>query len=87
MPAHTYDGVGLRVGDILIAGYARGFAPSVAAYCADDGLLTGIVTYGSAGTIGLDTMTRINGGGSAPHTMPSVHCQDAITRWNRSLAP
>lgn len=51
----SYDGVGLRIGDVLVAGYAIGFAPGIVAYCADEGLLTGMVTYGHAGIIRADT--------------------------------
>lgn len=84
-PAHTYEGVGLRVGDILVAGYARGFAPSVAAYCADDGLLTGIVTFGGSGTIGADHLRRINDGHAGAAAETSARCRAAIEKWNPSL--
>jgi hypothetical protein len=84
-PLHTYDGVGLRVGDVLVAGYARGFAPGLIAYCADQGLLTGVVTYGQVGTVGADRMTQVNHDGSKPSAEPSAHCRDAVEKWNPSL--
>jgi hypothetical protein len=84
-PAHSYDGVGLRIGDVLVAGYARGFAPGVIAYCADQGLLTGIVTFGQVGTVGADRMMRVNRGSAEPSAEPSAHCRDAIEKWNPSL--
>ena len=84
-PARSYDGVGLRVGDVLIAGYARGFAPGVLAYCADQGLLTGIVTFGHVGTIGTDLLRRVNDGDSEAAAETSAHCRDAIDTWNPSL--
>jgi hypothetical protein len=85
-PAHSFDGVGLRVGNVLIAGYARGFAPGVLAYCADKGLLTGIVTFGHVGTIGTDLLKRVNRGSSEAAAEPSAFCRDAIDRWNPSLS-
>jgi len=84
-PTRSYDGVGLRVGDVLVAGYAHGFAPGVLAYCADQGLLTGIATYGHTGTVGPDRMTRTNNAASGSSTEPSAHCRDAIDKWNPSL--
>lgn len=84
-PTLSHEGVGLRVGDVLVAGYARGFAPGVIAYCADRGLLTGVGTYGHVGSIGADRMVRVGGGGSEPSTEPSRHCRDAIEKWNPSL--
>jgi hypothetical protein len=84
-PLHSYDGVGLRVGDVLVAGYAHGFAPGLIAYCADRGLLTGVGTFGQVGTVGADRMTRVNDGASKPSAEPSAHCRDAIEKWNPSL--
>ncbi len=84
-PARSFDGVGLRVGDVLIAGYARGFAPGVLAYCADQGLLTGIVTFGHVGTIGTDLLTRANAGNSGARVETSAFCREAIDKWNPSL--
>ncbi|HET6618966.1 MAG TPA: hypothetical protein VFG64_03435 [Dongiaceae bacterium] len=85
-PARSYDGVGLRVGDVLVAGYARGFAPGLIAYCADEGLLTGVGTFGQVGTVSADSMKRVNDGVSRARTEPSAHCRDAIEEWNPSLA-
>ncbi|MEZ5832660.1 MAG: hypothetical protein R3D05_15915 [Dongiaceae bacterium] len=84
-PARSYDGVGLRIGDVLVAGYARGFAPSVVAYCADQGLLTGIVTYGHSGTIGADSLTRASGGSAGTARETSARCRGAIEKWNPTL--
>jgi hypothetical protein len=77
----SFEGVGLRIGDVLVASYARGFAPGILAYCIDDGLLSGIATYGHIGTIAQDRMVR---GGTA-EVEPSARCRDAIGRWNPSL--
>ena len=82
-PARSYEGVGLRVGDVLVASYGNGFAPGILAYCADEGLLTGVGTYGHVGTVGADRMVRANNGGSADE--PSARCREAIERWNPSL--
>ena len=84
-PARSYEGVGLRVGDVLVASYGNGFAPGIIAYCADEGLLTGVGTYGHVGTVGADRMVRANNGGSAAGPEPSARCRDAIERWNPSL--
>jgi hypothetical protein len=84
-PARSYEGVGLRVGDVLVASYGNGFAPGIIAYCADQGLLTGVGTYGHVGTVGADRMVRANSGGPAEGAEPSARCRDAIERWNPSL--
>jgi hypothetical protein len=84
-PARSYEGVGLRVGDVLVASYGNGFAPGIIAYCADQGRLTGVGTYGHVGTIGADLMVRVNDGGAAAGTEMSPRCKDAIERWNPSL--
>jgi hypothetical protein len=83
-PARSYEGVGLRVGDVLVASYGTGFAPGIIAYCADEGLLTGVGTYGHVGTVGADLMIRVSAGGvGGAETSP--RCRDAIERWNPSL--
>lgn len=84
-PERSFEGVGLRIGDVLVAGYAHGFAPGVIAYCADAGLLTGIATYGHTGLIGADRMKRVNAGNAGASAEPSGRCRDAIARWNPSL--
>ena len=85
-PARSYEGVGVRIGDVLVAGYARGFAPGVLAYCTDQGVLTGVATYGHVGTVGPDRMTRVNDAASGSSAEPSARCQDAINKWNPSLS-
>lgn len=84
-PARSYEGVGLRVGDVLVASYGNGFAPGIIAYCADEGLLSGVGTYGHVGTIGADRMVRADNGGSADGAKPSLRCREAVERWNPSL--
>lgn len=84
-PARSYEGVGLRVGDVLVASYGNGFAPGIIAYCADEGLLTGVGTYGHVGTVGADRMVRASNGNPAEGPEPSARCRDAIERWNPSL--
>lgn len=84
-PERSFDGVGLRVGDVLVASYGRGFAPGIIAYCADHGLLTGVVTYGYVGTVVADSMKRVNDGGGGASPEPSARCREAIDKWNPSL--
>jgi hypothetical protein len=84
-PARSYEGVGLRVGDVLVASYGNGFAPGIIAYCADEGLLTGVGTYGHVGTVGADLMVRANAGSTGTGAETSARCRDAIERWNPSL--
>jgi hypothetical protein len=84
-PARSYEGVGLRVGDVLVASYGNGFAPGIIAYCADEGLLTGVGTYGHVGTVGAYRMVRADRGAAANGAEPSPRCRDAVERWNPSL--
>lgn len=81
----TYDGAGLRVGDVLIAGFARGFAPAIVAYCADAHVLTGLATYGHSGTVTPDRLVQSGMDGDASDAMPSERCRNAIETWNPSL--
>ena len=83
-PARSYEGVGLRVGDVLVASYGNGFAPGIIAYCADEGVLTGVGTYGHVGTVGADLMIRVNAAGAVAGAGTSPRCRDAIERWNPS---
>lgn len=85
-PERSYEGVGLRIGDVLVAGYAKGFAPGVLAYCADKNVLTGIATYGHVGTIRADRMTRSGTDSAGADAEPSARCRAAINKWNPSLA-
>ena len=82
-PARSDEGVGVRIGDVLVASYGDGFAPGIIAYCADPDLLTGVGTYGHVGTIGADRMIRADAGEAGAETSP--RCRDAIERWNPSL--
>jgi hypothetical protein len=83
-PERSYEGVGLRVGDVLVASYGNGFAPGIIAYCADEGLLTGVGTYGHVGTVGADLMIRVHEDGAGPSGETSPRCREAIERWNPS---
>jgi hypothetical protein len=85
-PERSFEGVGLRVGDVLVAGYAKGFAPGLVAYCIDHDVLTGVSTYGHSGTIGADFLLRSGTDGDAVNAQPSVHCRDAVGKWNPSLS-
>jgi hypothetical protein len=84
-PERSFEGVGLRIGDVLVAGYARGFAPGLVAYCIDQDVLTGISTYGHSGTIGVDRMLRAGTDNADTAAQPSDHCRAAIDKWNPSL--
>ncbi len=81
----TFDGAGLRVGDVLIAGFARGFAPAIVAYCADAHVLTGLATYGHSGTVTPDRLVQSGTEGNAIDAMPSERCRNAIETWNPTL--
>lgn len=85
MAEQVYEGVGLRVGDVLIAGYARGFAPAVVAYCVDPHVLTGLATYGHSGTVTPDRLVPAGIDGNGDDATPSEHCRSAIAAWNPSL--
>ena len=81
----TYEGVGLRIGDVLIAGFARGFAPALVAYCADAHVLTGLATYGHSGTVTPDRLVQAGTDGNTAAAEPSTRCRAAIDKWNPSL--
>lgn len=85
-PERSFEGVGLRIGDVLVAGYAKGFAPGLVAYCIDGDVLTGVSTYGHSGTIGADRLLRAGTDGAAVSAQPSAQCRAAIDKWNPSLS-
>jgi hypothetical protein len=84
-PERSFEGVGLRIGDVLVAGYAKGFAPSLVAYCIDGEVLTGVSTYGHSGTIGADRLLRDGIDSTNAMAQPSDYCRAAIDKWNPSL--
>lgn len=84
-PERSFEGVGLRIGDVLVAGYAKGFAPGLVAYCIDGAVLTGVSTYGHSGTIGADRLLRAGTDGNDAAAQPSDDCRAAIDQWNPSL--
>ncbi len=84
-PERSFEGVGLRIGDVLVAGYAKGFAPGLVAYCIDGAVLTGVSTYGHSGSIGADRLLRAGTDGSDATAQPSEDCRAAIDKWNPSL--
>lgn len=86
-PDQTYEGVGLRIGDVLIAGFARDFAPALVAYCADPHVLTGLATYGHSGTVTPDRLVQAGTDGNTAAAQPSTRCRTAIGKWNPSLIP
>jgi hypothetical protein len=84
-PEKADVGVGLRIGDVLVAGYAKGFAPGLVAYCIDGDLLTGVSTYGHSGTVGADRLLRAGSSIADAMAQPSDYCRAAIDAWNPSL--
>jgi hypothetical protein len=84
-PERSFEGVGLRIGDVLVAGYAKGFAPGLVAYCIDHDVLTGVSTYGHSGTIGADRLLRSGTDGASTGAQPSAQCRAAVDKWNPSL--
>lgn len=84
-PLQIYEGVGLRVGDVLIAGYARGFAPAVIAYCVDARVLIGLATYGHSGTVTPDRLVHAGTDGNAAAAVPSARCREAVEARNPTL--
>ena len=64
-PGDSYIGNGIRVGDIMVVGYAEGRAPGTVAYCIRDGNLDGVWAYGGDTRLGRETLRRQSGAGAA----------------------
>jgi hypothetical protein len=57
-PRDSYLGNGIRIGNIMVVGYALGRAPGTAAYCIHGGDLDGLWAYGADSRLGRETLHR-----------------------------
>lgn len=57
-PRISYVGNGIRIGDIMVVGYAQGRAPGTVAYCIHEGSLVGVWAYGGDARLGRETLRR-----------------------------
>jgi len=57
-PGSSYVGNGIRIGDVMVVGYAQGRAPGTIAYCVRDGGLDGVWAYGGDARLGRETLRR-----------------------------
>jgi hypothetical protein len=57
-PGNSYVGNGIRIGDIMVVGYARGRPPGTVAYCIRGGNLDGVWAYGDDARLGRETLRR-----------------------------
>ena len=57
-PNDSYVGNGIRLGNIMVVGYAIGRAPGTAAYCIRGGDLVGAWAYGQDPRLGRETLHR-----------------------------
>lgn len=73
-PRLAYVGNGIRIGDILIVGYALGPAPGTVAYCVLDGGLRGVWTYGETGRLGSEALTRLDRPAQPPPPKEAASC-------------
>jgi hypothetical protein len=64
-PVNSYVGNGIRIGDIMVVGYAHGRAPGTVAYCIRDRSLDGVWAYGSDTRLGRETLHRQSDAGAA----------------------
>jgi hypothetical protein len=58
LPDLAYVGRGIRVGDLLVVGYARGKAPGIVAYCMTSENGNGVWSYGEARGLGKEVISR-----------------------------
>jgi hypothetical protein len=64
-PSDSAIGNGIRIGDIMVVGYARGRAPGTVAYCIDGGNLDGVWASGSSARLAQETLRRQSDAGPA----------------------
>lgn len=57
-PAESYVGNGVRIGNIMVVGYALGRAPGTIAYCIRGGDLDGVWAYGDDTRLGREKLVR-----------------------------
>ena len=75
-PDLSYVGNGIRIGDVLVVGYALGAAPGTVGYCVGESGLLGIWTYGSQGELGKEVLKRrTNATQSDSQSGEASHCK------------
>jgi hypothetical protein len=57
-PKLSYIGNGIRIGDVLVVGYAIGEAPGTVAYCLGKSGLLGVWSFGGQATLGKEVLKR-----------------------------
>ncbi|HSE74117.1 MAG TPA: hypothetical protein VLB05_06375 [Dongiaceae bacterium] len=75
-PGLSYIGNGIRIGDVLVVGYALGEAPGTVGYCVGNDGLRGVWTYGSQVELGRESLKRgAQDTQPAPESSEPVGCQ------------
>lgn len=81
MPALTYVGRGVQVGDVLVVGYGSRVAPGIVAYCMTTENGKGLWSYGEAKGIGTEVISRgirKEAFGTADMASIEVECNDLV---------
>jgi hypothetical protein len=89
VPKLAYVGRGIRVGDLLVVGYARGKAPGIVAYCMTSENGKGVWSYGGARGLGTEVISR-SGNKDAPGQSDGVTVEPdckALTEGDVALSP
>ena len=60
-PRDSFIGNGVRIGNVMVVGYALGRAPGTIAYCVTSDELSGAFAYGAETRLGHETLRRPNG--------------------------
>jgi hypothetical protein len=80
-PTDSYLGNGIRIGNVMVVGYALGRAPGTVAYCVRVSELEGVWTYGDATSLGRETLhprAGAAGQGSATRSGARAECLPTI---------
>lgn len=77
-PTDSYVGNGVRIGDVMVVGYALGRAPGTVAYCIQGGELDGRWSYGEDTRVGRETLVRQPRPAESPAGGRAAGCRPTI---------
>ena len=77
-PVDSYLGNGIRIGNIMVVGYALGRAPGTVAYCVRGAELDGLWAYGTSSRLGREVLHPQSGTGARPNPAAGPECLPTI---------
>jgi len=77
-PGDSFRGNGVRIGNIMVVGYALGRAPGTVAYCVRGPELDGLWTYGQSARLGREALRPRSETDTAPQASTGTECLPTV---------